>query len=536
MDDTNAALAARIDEYAALLELAGVGYYSLRAYRRAAETIRGLPVSVAELVRGGRIRQLDGIGPRIEATLRELVETGELRELRELEQTTSLELAALGRLLGIGAQRALEIGRSLGIRTTAELREATRAGRLREVRGIGPMTEARIAAALDQPLTTTRRPLLIPEARALVEEIAQALGGVGAGDPRRWRDISTSLAVVVASDDPADVRRRFAELPTIVALVGDDTGLTATGLPVTLVTSPQASFGTALVRATGSPEYIRQLEPLPEAASEEAVFGLLGIPFVPPELREGDPSTVEPPTLVEVGQVRGDLHAHTTWSDGRATVLEMGIAARDRGYEYLAICDHTLQVSVVPGLDADALRRQAQEIAAANAELAPFRILRGTECDIRPDGSLDLPDDILAELEWVQISLHAGQRAPRRELTKRVIEAMRHPAARCLSHPTGRLIGHRPENALDLEQTISAALETGVALEVNGLPNRLDLRGEHVRQAIRAGVSIVCSTDAHSVRGLGVMEHSVHTARRGGATAGDVLNTLGLGELMARRA
>ncbi len=189
----------------------------------------------------------------------------------------------------------------------------------------------------------------------------------------------------------------------------------------------------------------------------------------------------------------------------------------------------------MPGLDADDLRRQAEEIAATNEELAPFRVLRGIECDIVGDGELDLPDDILAELDWVQLSLHAGQRTPRRELTARVVHAMQHPAVRCLSHPTGRLIGHRPENALDLERTFETALATGVALEVNGLPARLDLSGEHVREAIAAGIRIACSTDAHSVRGLANMPLSVHTARRGGATAADVVNTLPLPELLASR-
>ena len=201
----------------------------------------------------------------------------------------------------------------------------------------------------------------------------------------------------------------------------------------------------------------------------------------------------------------------------------------------MAICDHTPNVRVVPGLDADAVRRQGEEIAAANAELAPFRVLRGIECDIRADGSLDLPDDVLAELDWVQLSLHAGQRGAREELTRKVTEAMRHPAVRCLSHPKGRIINHRPENALDLEAVFEVALETGVAVEVNGLPDRLDLRGEHVRRAVTAGVRIVCSTDAHSVAGLGNMPLSVATARRGWATAGDVLNTRPLDEVLARR-
>ncbi len=272
------------------------------------------------------------------------------------------------------------------------------------------------------------------------------------------------------------------------------------------------------------PAYVAALEPLPDAPDEDAVYRALGIPWCPPELREA-PFRGEPPALVEVADIRGDLHCHTTWSDGRASVEEMGRAARARGYDYVAICDHTPAVGAVPGLTADDVRRQGEEIAAANERLAPFRVLRGTECDILPDGRLDLPDDVLAELDWVQASVHGGQRMPRAEMTRRVEEALRNPYVRCLSHPTGRLIGRRPESALDLEHIYAVALECDVALEVNGLAPRLDLSGEHVRDALRAGVKIVCSTDAHSVQGLGNIELSVRTARRGWATAADVLNT-----------
>ena len=513
----NAQIAARLDEYAALLELAGAGYYSHRAYRRAAELIRATPAPVADLVRSGRVRELRGIGPGIEARLVELVETGEIEELRELERTVSPQLAAFGRLIGIGAQRAVEIGKTLGIRTVDEFRAAAAEGRLREVPGIGSKTEERILAALERGVAAPTRPVLLHRARALVEAIAGGVGGVAAGDPRRWKDACTWLAVASPGGE-------LDSVPEIVAMVAPNVGVTVEGIPVELHVASAEAFGTALVRATGSPEWVAALEPLPDAPDEAGVFDLLGLPFVPPELREGVP-TSDVPELVSLALIRGDLHVHTTWSDGKASVLEMGEAARARGYEYIAICDHTPNVTVVPGLDADALRRQAEEIAAANEVLAPFRILRGAECDIRRDGTLDLPDDVLAELEWVQLSLHAGQRAPRREITARVVEAMRHPAVRCLSHPTGRLIGHRPENALDLERVFEVALETRVALEVNGLAPRLDLSGEHVREALAAGAVIVCSTDAHSVVGLGNMPLSVHTARRGGARPSDVLNT-----------
>jgi DNA polymerase (family 10) len=212
----------------------------------------------------------------------------------------------------------------------------------------------------------------------------------------------------------------------------------------------------------------------------------------------------------------------------------MGLAARERGYDYMAICDHTPAVGAVQGLKADDVRRQGEEIAVANERLAPFRILRGIECDILPDGRLDLPDDVLAELDWVQASVHGGQRMPRPQMTARVEEAMRNPYVRCLSHPTGRYINRRPENALDLERVFEVALEERIAVEVNGLPLRLDLSSEHVRDALRAGVEIVCSTDAHSVLGLGNMELAVKTARRGWAGPADVLNTRPLEEILGR--
>jgi DNA polymerase (family 10) len=358
-----------------------------------------------------------------------------------------------------------------------------------------------------------------------------------AGPPRRYAELSHELAVVASSDRPDALLDRFAGLAGVVAVLERSDrralGLTVEGVPVTLVVAPPTSFGTELVRATGSAEYVEALEPIPEAATEVEVFERLGIPFCPPELRERA-GTEAPPGLVELADVRGDLHCHTTWSDGRSTVQEMAVAARDRGYEYLAICDHTPNVRVVAGLDGDALLRQAEEIAEVNARVAPFRVLRGVECDIRADGSLDVDDRVLRELDWVQLSLHAGQRRSRKELTRMVTEAMRHPAVRALSHPKGRILNHRPENALDLDEVFAVALETGVAVEVNGLPDRLDLSATHVREALDAGVSLVLNSDAHSAQGLANVELAIATARKGGATREAVVNCRPL-ELLARR-
>jgi DNA polymerase (family X) len=534
----NARIAERLEAFASLLELSEANPYTTRAYRRAAETIRAAALPVAELVRTGRVRALRGIGPGIEGRLRELVETGDIAELAELERELAPGLVGLGRYLGLGARRSVEIARALGVRTPDEFREAAAAGRLRSVPGVGPKTEAQLLQALAREEPRPQRGLLLNRAWELVDGIATALDGEPAGDVRRWRDSCERLAVACAAADPSGVLARFADLPQIVAVIEQGerraVGLTVEGVPVELLVAEPERFGTALLRATGSSAYVAALEPLPDGPDEAAVYRELGLPWCPPELREA-PFRGEPPVVLEIGDIRGDLHCHSTWSDGRASVEEMGRAAIERGYEYLAICDHTPAVGAVRGLAADDVRRQAAEVAAANEQLAPFRVLRGIECDILPDGRLDLPDDVLAELDWVQASVHGGQRMPRREMTKRVEEALLNPYVRCLSHPTGRLIHRRPENAVDLERVFELAVQEGVALEVNGLPDRLDLRGEHVRDALQAGVQIVCSTDAHSIRGLGNMPLSVHTARRGWTTAADVVNTRPLDAILAGR-
>jgi DNA polymerase (family X) len=533
----NAAIAEQLEAFASLLDLSGSSYYTSRAYRRAAETIRETKAPIAELVATGRIQELRGIGPGIAARLRELVETGRIAELDELERDVQPELIGLGRFLGVGPKRMVEIGRALGVSTASEFREAAAEGRLRSVPGIGPQTEQRLLAALERERKPARKGMTLNRARTLLEDIASALDGEVAGDPRRWADASFEFAVVCSAARPKPVLDAFAALPGIVSVVERETrravGVTVEGVPVEVIVAEPARFGSELVRATGSSAYVHALGELPDAPDERSVYTGLGIPWCPPELRE-QPFRGEPPQLLERDDIRGDLHVHTTWSDGKASVLEMAVAARELGYEYLAICDHTPNVRVVPGLDADDLRRQAEEIAAVNDELAPFRVLRGTEVDIRGDGALDLPDDILAELDWVQLSLHAGQRQARAELTKKVTEAMRHPAVRALSHPKGRIINHRPPNALDLERAFEVALETGVAIETNGLPDRLDLSGPEIKLAIEAGVPIVVSTDAHSVRGLGNMRLAVHTARRGWATAANVVNTRPLDEVLRR--
>jgi DNA polymerase (family 10) len=536
---TNDVIADRLDPFSTLLELAEANPYSARAYRRAAETIRATALPVADLVRSGRARELRGIGSGIEARLRELVDTGSIAELAELERELSPELVGLGRYLGLSARRSIEIARALDIRTADEFRRAAADGRLRSVPGVGPKLEAKLLGALARESEPRPQPrLLLNGARELTLAIAAALGGTLAGDARRWRDSCERLAVVCSGADPDPVLARFEALPQIVAVIDRAerraTGVTVEGVPIVLLVAEPDRFGTELIRETGSAAYVGALEPLPDAPDEQDVYRALGLRWCPPELRES-PLRTPPTSLLGIEDIRGDLHSHTTWSDGRASVEEMGRAAADRGYDYLAICDHPPAVGAVRGLSADDVRRQSEEIAAVNERLAPLRIIRGIECDILPDGRLDLPDDVLAELEWVQASVHGGQRMPRREMTKRVEEALHHPSVSCLSHPTGRYVNRRPENALDLDHIYALAVERGIALEVNGLPARLDLSGGHVAEALRAGVEIVCSTDAHSTQGLGNMVYAVATARRGGAAAASIVNTRPLEAILTRR-
>jgi DNA polymerase (family 10) len=537
MDPTNAEIADRLSLFAALPELAGTSPFAVRAYTRASEIARSSPASVAALVRAGRVRELRGIGPGIESKLRELVETGEIAELRALEAEVEPELVAYGRSLGLTAKRMLEIARSIGIRTSVDFGEAAATGRLREVPGIGQATEAKIRSALEAGPHAPRG-LTLARSLPLSHAIADLLGGTVAGAPRRFAELSFELAIVCSAEDPRSMLDRFALLPSIVALLERRerraVGLTIEGVPVSVEVASPAVFGTELVRATGSAEYVAALEPLPDAPDEESLYARLRLPFCPPELPEL-PGATAPAGLVERGLIRGDLHCHTTWSDGRASVREMAEAARVRGYEYLAICDHTPNVGVVRGLTAADLARQADEIVQTNEELAPFRVLRGVECDIRADGSLDVADPMLAELDWVQLSLHAGQRRPRRELTRIVTHAMRHPAVRALSHPKGRILNHRPENALDLAAVFEVAKETGVALEINGLPDRLDLSAEHAREALAAGVELVLNSDAHSAAGLARLDLALATARKAGVPVDSVVNARSANDLLRRR-
>ena len=391
----NSEIADRLDAFAALLELGDANPYTARAYSRAAETIRGTPSPVADLVSSGVFASYGGSA---RGSRRGCASSSRPARSRSSQSSSAIShpiSSALAAIWGSTAKRSVELARALGVRTADELRAAAADGRLRAVPGVGPKTEARLLEALAREgEPRPGRGLLLNRAQELLGGISAALGGEAAGDVRRWRDSCELLAVVSAAADPRPLLARFIELPQIVAVLEQDErralGVTVDGVPVELVVAEPKRFGTALVRATGSSAYVAALEPLPDAPDEPAVYRALDLPWCPPELRE-EPFRGAPPALLELTDIRGDLHCHTTWSDGRASVEEMGRSARERGYEYLAICDHTPAVGAVRGLSPDDVRRQGEEIAAANEALAPFRVLRGIECDILRTGGSTFP-------------------------------------------------------------------------------------------------------------------------------------------------
>ena len=561
-----------LGQIAAHLELRGESTFKSRAYEQAATALLGVDTDdLAPLYRSGELARTRGLGPATLSVVRDLIETGESSYLEQLRTTTPSGLIDLMRVPGLGTAKIHKLHEALGIDSIESLEEAARDGRVAKLPRYGPKTAEKILRGIER-LRAAGSQRLYPRGAeegarvlAMVRAHPDVLAAEVAGSIRRRRETVGDVDVVAACGTaPKRVATSFANAPGVRSAKAKSSGSVAItyvdGTCIDLHCVAREDFAIALWRATGSADHLdavaarlaergftldgdRLLDErhgVVPIADEETLYAHAGLAFVPPELREGrgeiEAAAAGPlPALIELADIRGVLHCHSTWSDGKATILEMATAARELGYEYVAICDHTPNVRVVPGLDADDLRRQGEEIAAVNEELAPFRVLRGTEVDIRADGMLDLPDDVLAELDWVQLSLHAGQRQGRAELTRKVTEAMRHPAVRALSHPKGRIINHRPPNELDLERTFEVALETGVALETNGLPDRLDLSGPEIKQAIEAGVPIVVSTDAHSVRGLENMRLAVHTARRGWATAADVVNTRPLSEVLRRR-
>ena len=550
----NDALAEQFDLLADLMELEGADGFRIGAYRKAAARIRETPSSVAQLALDGKAKLLQGIGKTIEAKIVEVVDDGEIHALTKRKAEVPAEVATFMRLPGLGPKTARRIWKELGITTAAELKAAAEGEQLRGHAGIGPGTEAKIAASLAEPAATSgpRRALLgntLPKLRAVVQELREHPASVEvslAGSARRMRETVRDLDIIATASDPQSLVEHFCSLPWVVdvAAKGPTKGTVVShdGLRFDLRVVPPESYGNLLQHFTGSKNHnvalredavrrgysvseysVTEVESGEEHrfAREEDVYRFLGYDWIPPELREdgGELAAARNgtlPQLVELKDLRGDLHTHTTWSDGKDTLEAMVAAAQARGYAYYAICDHSQR------LRGDQLRYQSIAIDALNEQVAPFRILKGIEVNIKPDGTLDVADEDLATLDWVVASSHSRfDHQP----TERVCAAMENPHVDCIGHLTGRRISTRPPADVDIDRVIEAALATGTFLEINSQPDRLDLSDVHARAAREAGVKLVIDSDGHQVAALDYVELGVGQARRAWLTKDDVLNT-----------
>jgi DNA polymerase (family 10) len=561
----NDLLAAQFDLLADLMELEGADGFRISAYRKAAARIRETPSSVAQLALDGRAKLLQGIGKTIEAKIVEVVETGDMEALAKRRAQVPGEVAAFMRLPGLGPKTAARIWRELGVTTLAELKAAAEAQQLRTLAGLGATTEAKVLKALaeGQGPEQPRRGLLgkgLPVVREVVETLAAhpaALDVSEAGSTRRRRETFRDLDVIATASDPAALTGYFVGLPWVLEVVahGDTkaTVITKQGLRLDLRVVPPESYGDLLQHFTGSKEHNVALREQAQREGfsvseygvtevetgkvhtfrdEAALYAFLGYAFIPPELRENGGEleaarAARLPALVELDDLRGEMHCHSTWSsDGKATIEEMAVAAAARGYEFLCLTDHSHY------LREGRIEQQWRQIEEVNARVAPFRVLRGVEANITARGVVDVPDEILAELDWVVASLHTSlDRSP----TERVLAAIDNPHVDCIGHLTGRRLSRRPGADLDLERVVARAVETGTALEINSQPDRLDMRDTHARLAGAAGVPIPITTDAHSTASLSYAELGIGQARRAWLTKEQVLNTRSWAEIAKMR-
>ncbi|MBX3024467.1 DNA polymerase/3'-5' exonuclease PolX [bacterium] len=567
---TNAEIAARLRELALFLEMRGVAFKP-RAYEKAASAVEALDRPIAQLfAEGGQkaLATVPHVGAGIAERIGELIATGHTADLDAMRAETPVDILALTSLEGVGPKMVKHLYDELGVRTLADLERAARAGRVRRLPHSGEKTERKILEGLALLAQRSgRRPLgAVLDLAEDIERRLAALPGVRqaavAGSVRRRRDTIGDLDFLVVADAPAAVMRAFVALPEVAHVHGSGPTKTMVrldnGMDADLRVVPAESFGAALHYFTGSKDHnvaLRRLamerglklneygvfrgERAIAGRTEAEVYRALGLPFIPPELREmtGEIEAARAgtlPRLIAPGSLRGDLQIQTDWSDGADSLAAMAAAARAQGLDYLAITDHTHGLAMM-GLDETRLRRQGRAIAALNARTPGVRVLRGAEVNIGRDGSLDIADALLAELDVVGIAVHSHFHLSRAEQTARVIRAMENPHADILFHPTARVLGRREPIDLDIDAVIAAAKRTGTALEIDALPDRLDLRDEHARKAVAAGVPLVIDSDAHAIAHLGFPErYGIAVARRGWATAKDVLNTLPVERFLAR--
>jgi DNA polymerase (family 10) len=570
----NAEIAAALRELGILYELDGADRFRVLAYREAARTVAESPVSMEQLAEEGRLTELPNVGKTLAEKIEALIETGSIPSADKLKAKFPATLVEVTRVPGLGAKTARRIYDELGVENLTQLKEAAEQGRIAGMRGLGPKTEENILSSLEGVTEDgIGERLLLSHVLPIAEEIRSDLLGLGvanrieiAGSARRWTETCKDLDLIATTDDPSALVEALAThgLSAESRRGGDAAAsvLTHSGLKVDLRIGTEETFGNLLQHFTGSAEHNVEFreralargysvsehgiteQPAPEAeprsrrrsrvhrfAEEAEVYELLGLPYIEPELREGRGEieagdTGELPDLVSVDDIRGDLHCHTTLSDGRNSLEEMAEEARRRGYAYLAVTDHSASHGFGNHVTPKQLAKRIEEIRAWN-ESGPrgFRLLAGSEVNIGMDGSLDYPDELLAELDWVVGSVHTSFAISEKAMTDRVIAAMEHPLVDCIGHLTGRLLLRREPYGVDMVRIAEAAARTGTMMEINGNPNRRDLNEHNAKLAAEAGVRIVCTTDAHGTETLANIRYSIATARRAWLSADQIANT-----------
>jgi DNA polymerase (family 10) len=566
---TNAEIAAALEELGVLYELDGAVKYRVLAYSTAAKAIRESPVSVAELAAQGQATEIPGVGETLAEKIDALLETGEIPAAVKLKAKFPPTLIEVTRVPGVGAKTARLLFEELGVASLEDLKSAAEAEEVREVKGLGPKAEENVLAALERLGEPGEGPgrLLLSAVRPIAEELVAALREHPAalrvevaGSVRHWAETCKDIDLIATAEEPEALAGHLAT-HELIAAAGNPgpngvRAQTHNGISVDLRIVPPDAFGNLLQHFTGSQAHNVQLREEAVArglsvsehgitdtesgdvtlcANEEDVYDRLGYAYLEPELREGRGELKAAregalPDLVAVEDMRGDLHSHTTLSDGRNTLEEMAEAGRGRGYAYMAITDHSASHGFGDHVTAERLWERVEEVAGWNEGKRGFRLLAGSEVNIGLDGSLDYPDDLLDALDWVVASVHTSFSISAKAMTARVLAAIENPRVDCIGHLTGRLIGRREPYGIDVEAVVEAAARNGTMLEINGNPNRRDLSEHHARLAREAGASIVLNTDAHGVDTLGNMAYAVATARRAWLTPADIANTRGWGE------
>jgi len=555
-------------ELADLLEIRGGDFFKLRAYRNAARTVAGLPEPVEMLYREKRLTAVPGIGKNIQAKIVELLTTGKLEKLEKLRREIPRGLLEIMALPGVGAKRARFLYEQLGASSLDELQQAARDHRVRTLPGLGAKTELELIRNIDI-LRKRGGIFLLGLARQLAAELLEfikILPGVGraevTGSVRRWRETVRDLNILVSSGDPGQVLEAMAAHPRAREIIQRQQDIvkvmTWWGIPVEIAAVSPERFTFTWFWHTGSKKHLEELQELAQARgmelgseglfkdsgrmeinikSEEDIYTLLGLQYVPPEMREGRgevalASRHELPELLDTGMIKGDLHVHSNWSDGGGSIEELAARAREKGYSYLAITDHSQSLKIARGLTPERLREQYDLIDRINEKNKDFTILKGIEVDILAQGGLDLQDEVLETADVVVASVHSGFKQDAETITSRILQAVENRHVDIIGHLTGRMIGQREGYAVDVQRVLEAAARHGKIMEINSSPDRLDLNDENVSLAREYGVSIAINTDAHDLKRMDELEYGVATARRGWLGPGDVVNTLDLPDLL----